>query len=402
MISHKINEIELFVGHENIKRFDFPKEDKRQKPVSVYHLYPTLYDWRGKQISDRPNPRSHNDNCLKTPLAKEIQKTILESPETFQYANRGCTIIAESLNFDNKTGMVKIRLSDPEWHGEIDGATSDACIADIWDESIKEQLQKARFHVEVITNYEDKDGMEKIVLAKNTSRQLKGWSLSDYEGNYDFLKEIVEDESSPIKGKIAYEENGAKDINILDVLALLTLFSPEFKDSDTAPVIAYSGKGKLDARLRNLEYISGYKKLVPILIDILELHDYVYSGLEIHYNNYHGEKGSKLGRRKGITSSKMGSPLKLPFTDLTSNYVIPKAYLFVLLSGFRALVRFPIDGSEAVWKTDPKKFYDSHGDSLVKHLFELCDAHMGNPNRTGKSPLSYTAMLTKAQNLLED
>jgi hypothetical protein len=425
--------IKLHVGKEYVRKMAFPHIDGRKAPTEVYHMYPLLSEWIGRTAPDGVNPRSHDPECLKSPVARQIEQTIINNPEDFYLANRGSTLIADKVEFDAQSGNVEIIIIDPENQGLADGATTDAVIAKVQTQLAREILEKkdatyndliegiksgtkkdnhklpevlrnGRVHLEVIVGLDDRTRMANLVQGRNTSRQVRGWSMADFKGEFDWLKSILEAKDSKFAGRIGYEENSASDILVLDVLSILTLFHPEFdqKEEDSvekAPVIAYANKGRMDARLADDELRKGYKKLKPIIIDILRLHDYVYANFEAAYDKVFGPK-ARLGRREGVKSLLMGEAYALPLTGLKTNYIIPNGFIFPLLASFRALVVHKPDG--AAWRVDPFAFFDKYGKKLVAELIEQVDAQGGNPNVAGKRKLVYTAIHAKARLCLND
>jgi len=423
----------MHVGKDFIRTFSIPQMDSRKRATLVYHLYPTLLEWVGRILPDGVNPRSHDPECLKSPVAKKIEQTIIDKPEDFYLANRGSTIIAEEVNFDAKTGEVEIVIVDTDNQGLADGATTDAVLAKVqtqmareltdnkganyaeWLESIKnnnkidmskvpEVLRNGRIHLEVFVGLDGRERIANLVEGRNTSRQVKGWSMADFKQEFDWLKEVIDAEKSPFAGKIGYEENSGKPLTVLDVLSILTLFHPEFdqKDEmgkDKAPVVAYANKGRMDKRLEDETLRAGYKKLAPLIPDILQLHDYVYAGFEAAYEAAFGQK-ARLGKRDGVKSYLMGQPLELELTGLKSNYLIPSGFIFPLLASFRALVVYR--GDKTAWKLDPFAFWDQHGKELVMELMEQVEGQGGNPNVAGKKKLVYTALNNKAKIALND
>ncbi len=379
----------------------------------------------GRALPDGVNPRTHTAECLKSPVSKKIEQTLKDNPEDFFLANRGSTILVDSLEYDPKTGRCVMTITDTDNHGLADGATTDAVLAKVQTQFARELLEKTdatwrdvldgvtngkgtvempeallsgRIHLEVIVNLTDRTRLANLVEGRNTSRQVKGWSMADFKGEFDWLKAIIDATNSPFMGKVGYEENSSQDLNILDILSVLTLFHPEFDEEDEmgqekAPVMAYANKGRMDARLADNKLREGYKKLTPIVGDILKLWEYTYANFEAAYDAAFGVK-SRLGRREGVIPVH-DNPIELPLTGLKSNYKLPAGYVFPLLAGFRALVKY--NGSKVGWAVDPFAFFDKYGKRLVSELMSQVEGQGGNPNVAGKRKLVYTAIHAKAQ-----
>jgi hypothetical protein len=410
--------VRLHVGKDFLRVVDLPHGDARRKPIRVLHVYPTLADYAGRTIPDNVNPRSHDPSCLKSPVARQIEHTLTDRPEDFVLANRGSTIIAESYDYNPQKGELELVISDPENEGLADGATTDAVLAKVQAQVARsllnkpdanyrelqlagdtpESLKSGRIHLEVFVNLDDRSRIASLVAGRNTSRQVRGWSMADFRGQFDWLKDVLEKPESGFMGRIGYEENSDCDVSILDILALLTLFHPEFDakgEAATAPVVAYTSRGRMDARLSDEELLKGYQGLTPLLLDILKLHDHVYSQFETVYDKAYGKK-SRLARRRGVEAV----TFKLPLTGAETNYKLPAGYVYPLLASLRALVYRR--GGNIKWRINPFEFFDTYGPELVAELMEQAEALGGDPNTTGKKKLVYTALHNKAKVLLTE
>lgn len=366
----------------------------------------------GKEIPDEVNPRSHDLEMIRSTVARDIRTTIEESPRDFFLANRGATVVAESLRFDPNRSEVEIVIADPELHGLADGATSDAVVElvqrdaakdrsfkSLTYEEIPDNLKMARFHVEVIVGITNREKIGVLARGRNTSRQVKSWSLADFKGAFDWIWNILES-GSVLAGRVGYEENAGKPITVLDVISLMTLFSREWDEKAAglkrkAPTVAYSSKGRMDARLQDEKLAPYYTALGPILEDILRLHDHIYVGFAEAYKTAMG--GGKLGRRRGV----FNEPITLPLTGVEAPYELTNGYVFPLLASFRALVGY-VDGNQATWKLDPFEFFTTHGAELVGVLIEQVDNLGGNPQLAGKSRAVYTSLHDRAKLLVAD
>lgn len=420
--SRKPLRVSFHVGKDFVRRFDIPSPDKRRAPTKVVHVYPTLAEWAGRTMPDNVNPRSHDPQCLRSPVARDIERTLLDQPEDFFLANRGSTIIAESVHFDEKSGNMELLINDPDNQGLADGATTDAVIAKVQtalarevlerkDASfaellenktrIPEALRDARIHLEIFVGMDDRARLANLVQGRNTSRQVKGWSMADFKGQFEWIKEIIEAEGSPFAGRIGYEENAGKPVSVLNVLAIMTLFHPQFDEKDStgaakAPVVAYISGGRMDAQLANEELLKGYKSLSPVLLDILKLHDHVAQNFGKVYEQAFGKK-SKLSRRQGVKSYLVGEEKhELPLTGAMADYELPNGYVFPVLAAMRALLSKRGTG-KVHWRTDPFEFFDKRGKVLVSELMDQVEAVGGVPNEVGKRKLAYTALHATAK-----
>ncbi len=403
----EIKVLKFFVGKDFVRHFEL--YEKQQK-ISIYHLYPTLDQWIGKLAPDDVNPRSHGDECLGTPVAKLIEKTLKDQPEEFFLQNRGGTLIAESLKYDASSGEVEIILGDRMINGLADGATSDSVIHKVQKEAAKGRafitlkpdeipafLKEARFHIEVIVGTSDRDRIGRLSYARNKSMAVKEWSMADFNGAFDWISGRLERDKGPFKGRIGYEENAGKDVTVLDVLSLLTLFHKEYSDGGTkAPTVAYSNKGRMDSRLKDVDHQAGYKALGSLLEDILKLHDYVHEKFIDTYKQL--KPTGRPGRRNGIESK----PTTLSLTGTKVTHEISGGLIFPLLASMRVLIEYDSSG-KVRWKKDPFVFFERNRAVLMDRLLNIYEeAFGGNPNSVGKKKTAYTFLYDKAQNLLNE
>src|SRR5215475_473828 len=79
-----------------------------------------LWDWRDV------NPR---EVSRRSSVYGAIVQTLKEEPERFHERNRGITIVAKELTYDEKRHEAVLRLDDQKLHGIVDGAhTLDAIL----------------------------------------------------------------------------------------------------------------------------------------------------------------------------------------------------------------------------------------------------------------------------------
>lgn len=388
--------------------------DDGEGEYEVYRLAPNVANWPAADIPDEVNPRSHDEQCLKGKVAKDIENTLRQVPQDFWLANRGGYVLADQVRFDPKKQTVEIVLSDLDLHGIADGATTNAVIAKLQKEWLKDEdpdlgeaLATARFNVDVVVGITDRERIGMLVQGRNRSVQVKEWSLADFKGQFDWVKEYVDRKDGPFRDRIGWEENSGKEVSILDLLSLMTLFHPVYDDpSDRrrkAPTVAFSSKGTAHARFVDEKLAPGYKSLKPVLEDIIRLWEHIHANFEDTYEKWNEEtngKGSKLGRRKGVRSLKNAE--QLPLTGIETEYKVEKGILFPLLASLRTLLSRD-EGNSLSWTTEPIPFFDQFGTDLMDVLMNLyIDAASKNPATLGKMKLAYTTLHDRSRNLLRE
>ncbi len=397
--------------------FPHSKEDLRRTSVrdsegeyDLYRLAPKALDWPAESMPDGVNPRSHDEECLKSPVARDIEKTLREFPEDFWLANRGGFVLAESVQFDPEKFLVTLRITDLEIHGMADGATTNAVIRKLQTElrkekepGLREALSEARFNVDVVVGLEDRERIGKLIRGRNRSVPVREWTLSDFQGDYNWIKDVIDRPGGRLKGRIGWEENSGKEVTVLDLISLMLLFHPIYDDPrdrrHKAPTAAYSSKGINDQRLIDPKMAPGFRQLEPVLEDIAFLHDHVYRSFHPMYERFKKEvhnTGAKLGKRKGFERKEFA----LALTGATTKFKVDRGLLFPLLACLRALLTF--EKGKAAWRVEPRAFFDAFGSELMETLIEWYEACRGNPQTTGKTKGVYTALHNHARLLLNE
>jgi len=379
--------------------------DDSEGLYDVYRLEPRVLDWPASEIPDDVNPRSHDEECLKSKVARDIEQTLRESPEDFWLANRGGFVLVEKVRFDPEKSVVTLIITDTDIHGMADGATTNAVISKLQkelhqkdDPGLRKALELARVNLDVVVGITDRERIAKLVQGRNRSRAVKEWTLADFKGEFDWIKKVIDRDHGPFKDRIGWEENSGNPVSVLDLISMMLLFHPIYDDpSDRrrmAPTAAYSSKGINDRRLTDPKMAPGFRQLEPVLEDIIRLHDHVYSAFEPTYERYNKEvnkTGAKLARRKGVENKRFS----LPLTGNQTEYKVDKGLLFPLLASLRALLNF--ENGKASWRVDPVGFFDDYGPDLMGTLidqYELCNK---NPQTTGKKKANYTALHNQAR-----
>lgn len=120
-----------------VKKMDNPVSELTKNGSKKYVCYVRLQDvpqkfeeWMGT------NPR---DQKLTTNVAKEIAKSIENGCKNFHEKNRGIVMSVNKFTYDNKTGKVKVIMTDPEIHGNIDGGHT---LKIILQKQQKDELQR--------------------------------------------------------------------------------------------------------------------------------------------------------------------------------------------------------------------------------------------------------------------
>ncbi len=336
--------------------------------VNVKDIPDAFKDWRGL------NPR---DPKLSSVVSKAIADTLKDDPESFFFRNRGITMIADRVEFDNQKNVVSLEMADKQKNGLLDGGHTFYVIRNFVENLSAEALAEfnAFVKIEILEGIKDIDSVVNIVESRNTSTQVKQQSLEELRKHFAVIQDVLRDKSySP---RIAYkefeilEDGSPKDIDVKEILSYLICFDREGYDGKKHPLKAYSAKAAvLDYFRENQARITKYIYLLPV---ILELKDTIYLELPEAYNQQHGKFGKLTDVTKGKTF--------LPFIAQESAYRIPSGFIYPILAAFRNLVI--VKGDHAEWASDPVKLFQELKLDLAERIGEQA-LEFRNPNKLGK------------------
>jgi len=240
--------------------------------------------------------------------------------------------------------------------GDDPGASHIAALKDTWvDVKIRVGLTK--------------DEVIAAAVANNTSAQLRPWTLANFKGQLQPLKQIVTKEMPDLVGDIAFKENETNEAtgeertwDVLDVLQRATLLNvelfPGFEPSKH-PVVAYASKSRvLDLYLDDP---SKYKGMSPIIASAFRMPAIVEAKLS-HLPKVHGNLAFVTKARSGeVDDSLKGHPG--PANGYQTGYWqrkyrISDAVLFPIVAALRPLI--DSNGGKQEWVRDEVQFLEDH------------------------------------------
>jgi len=290
--------------------------------------------------------------------------------------------------------MLEVTIDSPQDGGIADGGTTDRVLArmldgatlkyqELTEEEMIKSLKSAFVHIEVVSgDYSNK--LVPLAGARNTSNQVKEFALDNLDHKFDWLKDVIE--ASSLAGRIRYRENDRQSVDIRTVLAIMTMFHPKWDSEQKEPVVAYSGKGGILSYFRDEEWLPGYLQLKNVVVEILELFDYVHANFQnqyIAFNKQMKDSGAKFGKRREVNVIQ-GKAKVLDLTETEVNYRVPDGWLYPVVASMRMLLDFPAD-TPARWAMDPFAYFDTWGYELVGDVMEQSAAYGFNPQTVGKS-----------------
>jgi hypothetical protein len=290
-------------------------------------------------------------------------------------------MIARDARFDEKTESVQVLFEQGQ--GIVDGAHTYRIIRDNRDECPEEQYVKLEILVGVSA-----DMVESIAQGLNTSVQVSEMSLANLGNRFQWVKDDLKD--MPYASQIAYRENEEGPFDARDIVAMLTLFNiGEFKDGSTHPIIAYRNKAECLERFKKDSDVKGdgsnYRKLRPLLKEILELHDYIHLRGKVLYNDATGGKGGRLSwmdrRKRGQHS--------LTFSGSKTEDKLVDGALYPMLGAFRYLIQQKKGEDVYSWKVGSfnrvKELFEDVGGAMMQATQQTSLISGRNPSVIGKN-----------------
>jgi hypothetical protein len=342
--------------------------------VATDKLPPELWDWR------EVNPREVN---TKTAVFKAISSTLASNPERFHERNRGITIVADTLQYDEKKQEVVLGLTDKTLHGVVDGAHTLRAVID--SQSDEEQSGNAAVFIKCVTGI-DATEIAEIAGGLNTSQQVDLKSLENLREHFDQLKAKLE--GQPYASKIAYKMNEDKPVDVREVLYYLAVFDCSLYNDKAHPVALFGRKEGIVRRFaEQASEAEGAGESFEILIskapEILRLRDLIekkaLERLDGRYN---------AGRRTRVRSQSNKNSL-LIFLDETVDGRVPLGWIMPMLAAFRANVKWRKPRGSFSWIMPIDELLESCIDDLVAGIKEIHAQENSRPEYVGRNSLAW-------------
>jgi hypothetical protein len=365
-----------------MKRFSIPVRFVRRLPDPVFpqcerHILLCAIKDVPEGIPTDPNPRTPRIDRL---IWREIKKHLMNeegTPNTFHLKNKGITLIAERVN---KIDEEKVELVFESGQGIVDGGHTYKLLIEHLEEiddrnSDAENPKISQFiKLEVLTGVPS-DLSPEIAGGLNTAVQVQEMSLLELKDGFRWIQDELDEEK--YRNQIAYSENETLAYDARDIVGFIDLFNVfDFpNDQSEHPVRAYTSKAQVLNNYKNKQ--AQYKKLRPILKDILVLHDII----AIEARDKHNAGGGKAGNLAFVEARKRGQ-FDFIFIGKQSKYRLFDGALFPMLAAFRWMVAINAKNGIAEWRG---------GFSAVKELWketapELMRATQGTSDELGRKP----------------
>lgn len=333
-----------------------------------------LWSWR------EVNPREVNS---KTAVFKAITNTLQQNPERFHERNRGITVVAESIAYDDKKQEVVLTLKDKTVHGVVDGAHTLRAILDSQD--LEESPKTASVFIKVVTGLEASEIAE-IAGGLNTSQQVDLKSLENLREHFESLKRRLADE--PYANLIAYKMNEDKPVDVREILYYLAVFDCTEYSAKLHPVALFGRKEGIVRRFAaqavdKADAGDSFEILISRAPEILRLRDMIEKKVLERLDGRY-----KAGRDTRVRSkSNKNNPLV--FLDETVDGRIPLGWIMPLLAAFRANVKWNKRKQTFDWIMDVEELLEACIEDLVGGIKEMHAQENSRPEYVGRNALSW-------------
>lgn len=346
-----------------------------------------LWDWR------EVNPREVN---RRSGVYKAIVQTLTQESERFHERNRGITIVADELQFDEKRHEVILKLGDSKAHGVVDGAHTLDAILEAQNQP-PDGGWPAYVFIKVIVGVEA-DQIAEIAGGLNTSQQVDLKSLENLREHFLELQKAIADQ--PYAHQIAYKMNEDKPVDVREVLYYLAVFDCSAYDEKRHPVALFGRKEGIVRRFAEQASTDSagdsFKVLISKAPEILRLRDLIEKrALELPVGRYKTGKGTRV-------RSETNRDNWLPFLHENVNGKIPLGWIMPLLAAFRANVLWDKPKGSFSWIVPIDDLVEMCIEQLVLGIKDVHEQENSRPEYVGRNSISWRMSYnTVSQAILE-
>lgn len=359
------------------------------------------------KLSNEPNVR-HVDP--KAAVLKKIEKTLTNQPEMMAMRNMGITTTADSCEVKNKQIFLNMKSID----GIINGGHTQYEIGVCKRKGVN--MSKAMVPIRILESRDltNRD-IASISTALNDSSSPQQSTLLEKKGLAENMKVALRDNmtGSDYGTRIEWVENsmiGVPHMTLNEFIMLLNLM-----DVHTYGGYSYKKSKRVSKSVKGVvgkvnEEVVSYDYLAPIMRDIIELYDTITTSLT-RMMNAKGRNSIKdieiladgqirqLNNYKNFGGAGTLKEVYTLFTEEPYLYNVNKAYLYVIISAFRANIKETPNGVEWVIP-DVCKFFKSIERGIWEILVKNALEHV-ETNKDG-SRVADASASTKPKSLIWD
>lgn len=340
---------------------------------------PALLGWRDV------NPREVNSRSA---TYRAIKDTLSDEPARFHERNRGITIVAHDISYDDKRQEVVVSLSDKSQHGVVDGSHTLHAIIGV-QESPPEHWPAYVF-VTAKTGIEP-DQIAEVAGGLNTSQQVDLKSLENLRDHFDDLRRAIA--GQPYEDKIAYRMNEPKPVDVREILYYMAVLDASAYDANRHPVGLFGRKEgivrEFSRQFSGLSTAQGgsdsnsFSILTTKAHEILRLRDLIEKkALQQKIGRYKAGKGTRI-------RSDTNRENTLFFLNETVNGKIPLGWIMPMLAAFRANVQWDRPKGTFSWIVPIDELVDLAMEPLLGGILDVHEQENSRPEFVGRNSIAW-------------
>lgn len=343
--------------------------------VLAAHVPRELWDWR------EVNPREIN---RRSAVYKQISQTLTQESARFHERNRGITIVADDVQYDDKRKEVVLKLSSTKIHGVVDGAHTLDAILEVQKQP-PEEGWPAYVFVKAITGVEI-DQIAEIAGGLNTSQQVDLKSLENLREHFSVLQGVLANE--PYAEQVAYKMNEDKPVDVREILYYLAVFDGSQYSANKHPVALFGRKEGIvrmfaDQAAAKPAAGDSFRTLISKAPEILRLRDTIEKrALELPVGRYKAGKSTRI-------RSESNRETQLVFTGDTVNGKIPLGWIMPMLAGFRANVDWNKPKGSFSWIMPLDELVDACIEPMVLAIRDVHEQENSRPEYVGRNSIAW-------------
>lgn len=303
------------------------------------------------------NPRKQR---MSGNVVKNIKNSLIKEKHMFEILNKGITLIAKSQSSRGKT----LTLEFDEGYGLIDGGHTYMTILDVLENGV---INRGHNYVtlEVLSGEPIKEYVIPIASARNTTVQVKDYSLAELDKAFEWIKQTLDGEECLVN--IIFKENDIGHVKVDQLIWLLAVTNPNIFPTCTYGTYIRKGKAMRtyiqESKEHGFTVNNRFYASKRILKELIMLYDYMQCNYGKTYKDFIRLKPVKA-------TSKSSEFLK---NELT--YKIPNQWFYPAVCSIRSIVTTDEDGF-LTWVKDPFVWVEKALPKIVKaqiEIYKSCD-----------------------------
>jgi hypothetical protein len=331
------------------------------------------------QRLERGNANVRSASHRARPL-KEMKDTLEHNPEAFHLFNRGLVYLCRDAKYDPKTRRLTIinpelmsKKSGQEHFGLCDGGHTFACVNEMmaaaeeyhastkWKQKGEGWTPWARV---LFTVAPPENLVPGITRGVNTSTQVKGYSLDEFEGRFAWLKKALQSQGFDVDN-VTWAEGTDKEFHVVEIIQRAACFLKDRWETQS-PIAMYLSKNRALELYRNPETRKEFRMLQDVLVECILLPEFIQS----EFSTGDVIKGKKLGKLTGV--NRLPKPWKRPNTEFVTEHKIDVGLLLPMAAAFRELLYVKRGSDMYAWRLPATQVFEKCGpklyDALVSRL----------------------------------